>query len=103
VSTSTRLHVRVAPGASRPGIVGRHGAAWKLRVVAAAEAGKANDAVVRLLADTLALPARDLEIVSGHSSRDKIVEVAGIGRGEIDFAEIERRLTRASRPGTVAG
>ena len=103
MSASTRLQVRVAPGASRPGIVGRHGAAWKLRVAAAPEAGKANDAVVRLLAETLALPARDIEIVSGHSSRDKLVELAGIERGEIDFAEIERRLTRATAPTRSTG
>jgi uncharacterized protein len=96
VSASIRLHVRVAPGAARPGIVGRYGTAWKVRVAAAPEAGKANDAVVRLLAATLALPARDIEIVSGHASRDKVVELAGIDRGEIDIAEIERRLTSAS-------
>lgn len=103
MSASTRLQVRVAPGASRPGIVGRHGAAWKLRVAAAPEAGKANDAVVRLLAETLALPARDIEIVAGHASRDKLVELAGIERGEIDFAEIERRLTRATAPTKSTG
>jgi uncharacterized protein len=99
VSASTRLKLRVAPGASRPGIVGRHGTAWKVRVAAAPEAGKANDAVVRLLADILELPVRDIEIVSGHSSRDKVVELAGIDRGEIDLAEIERRLAVASGSG----
>ena len=98
VSASTRLHVRVAPGASRSGIVGRHGTAWKVRVAAAPEAGKANDAVVRLLADTLALRTRDVEIVSGHSSRDKIVEIKGIG-SQMSTDEIERRLARASGPG----
>jgi uncharacterized protein YggU (UPF0235/DUF167 family) len=53
---------------------------------------------VRLLAETLGLPARDIEIVSGHASRDKLVELAGIERGEIDFAEIERRLGHATSP-----
>lgn len=102
MSASTRLRLRVSPGATQPGIVGRHGTAWKVRVAAAPEAGKANDAVVRLLADILELPARDIEIVSGHSSRDKIVELAGIDRGEIDLAEIERRLADASGPGKDA-
>jgi uncharacterized protein (TIGR00251 family) len=91
--------LRVAPGAARPGIVGRHGTAWKVRVAAAPEAGKANDAVVRLLANILELPVRDIEIVAGHSSRDKIVELAGIDRGEIDLIEIERRLAVASGGG----
>ena len=91
---SSRLQLRVSPGAARAGIVGRHGNAWKVRVAAAPEDGKANAAVVRLLADTLAVPARDVEIVSGHASRDKTVALAGIGHDEI-----ERRLANASRAG----
>jgi uncharacterized protein YggU (UPF0235/DUF167 family) len=61
-----------------------------VRVAAAPEAGKANDAVVRLLAVTLAVPLRDVEIVSGHGSRDKTVALAGL-----DTDEIERRLAYA--------
>lgn len=99
MSASTRLKLRVAPGAAHPGIVGRYGEAWKVRVAAAPEAGKANDAVVRLLADLLAIPIRDIEIVSGHTSRDKVVELAGSDRGELDLVEIERRLAEASGPG----
>ena len=88
--SSTRLQLRVSPGAGRAQVVGRHGAAWKVRVTAAPEGGKANDAVVRLLADTLRLPHRDVEIVSGHAARDKLVAVAGI-----DADEMERRLAVA--------
>jgi uncharacterized protein YggU (UPF0235/DUF167 family) len=65
-------------------VVGRHGDAWKVRVTAAPEGGKANDAVVRLLADALELPRRDVEIVSGHGGKDKIVELAGIAPEQID-------------------
>jgi uncharacterized protein (TIGR00251 family) len=75
-------------------VVGRHGDGWKVRVAAAPEDGKANDAVVRLLSDTLALPARDVQIVSGRSSRDKIVALEGMRP-----AEIERRLAEASGAG----
>jgi uncharacterized protein len=91
---STRLQLRVAPGASRDAVVGRHGEAWKLRVTAAPEAGKANDAVVRLLAGALDVPARDVQIVSGHASRDKTVALAGL-----NIDEIERRLANASATG----
>jgi len=91
---SACLTLRVSPGAARSVIVGRHGAGWKVRVAAAPEDGKANDAVVRLLADTLALPARDVQIVSGRSSRDKTVALEGM-RPE----EIERRLAEASGAG----
>jgi hypothetical protein len=81
----------VAPGASRAGVVGRHGDAWKLRVAAAPEGGRANDAVIRLLADTLAVPRASVTMVSGHGARDKIVELTGLEPGQI-----ERRLTSAA-------
>ena len=92
--TSARLTLRVSPGAARSAVVGRHGAGWKVRVTAAPEDGKANDAVVRLLADTLALPRRDVRIVSGRASRDKTVALAGMSP-----EEIERRLAEASAAG----
>lgn len=91
---STRLLVRVAPGAARPGIAGRHRDGWKLRVAAAPEGGKANDAVVALLADTLGVPKRDVRVVSGKSTRDKTVALDGI-----DHDEIEQRLAAASAAG----
>jgi len=90
-AVSTRLRLRVAPGAARTGVVGRHGEAWKVRVAAPAEAGRANDAVIRLLAETLALPRTSVTLVSGHGARDKIVELAGVDPGEID-----RRLSSAT-------
>jgi len=74
----TSLRLRVVPGARRPGIVGRQGDAWKVRVAAAPEAGKANDAVLDLLARTLDLARRDLELTAGRSSRDKVVIVEGV-------------------------
>lgn len=45
---------------------------------AAAEAGRANDAVLALLAETLEVPRRDLELTSGQSSRDKVVALDGM-------------------------
>jgi uncharacterized protein (TIGR00251 family) len=88
------LQVRVSPGASRSAVLARHGAGWKVRVAAAPEHGRANEAVVRLLADALAVHARDVEIVSGPGSRDKIVALAGL-----DPDEIERRLADATGAG----
>jgi uncharacterized protein len=89
--TSTRLRLRVAPGAGRAGIVGRHGDGWKVRVTAPPEDGRANEAVLRLLADTLSVPRGDVTLVSGHSGREKIVLLDGIGP-----AQIERRLASAA-------
>ena len=92
-ATTTRLRLRVSPGAGRAAIVGRHGDGWKVRVTEAPEHGRANDAVVRLLAAALALPHAAVAIVSGHSGRDKIVELTGVGPGLV-----ERRLDLASAP-----
>jgi uncharacterized protein len=90
-AASTRVRLRVSPGAGRAQIVGRHGDAWKVRVTAAPEQGRANDAVLRLLADALGIPRDALVLVSGHGARDKIVELTGLGP-----ALVERRLTSAS-------
>jgi uncharacterized protein (TIGR00251 family) len=90
-AVSTRVRLRVSPGAARAGVVGRHGDAWKVRVAAPPEGGRANEAVVRLLADTLSLPREAVTLVSGHGARDKIVELAGLGP-----SQIERRLSSAA-------
>jgi len=89
----TRLRLRVSPGAGRAAVVGRYGEAWKVRVTAAPEDGRANDAVLRLLAEVLAVPRGALTLISGHSGRDKIVELVGVGP-----ALAERRLSSASAP-----
>ncbi len=86
----TRLRLRVVPGARASRLVGRHGGAWKVQVRAAPERGAANEAVVRLLAETLGVGRADVLLVSGHGSRDKIVELTGI-----DAEEADRRLTTA--------
>lgn len=75
------------PGSREAGVVGRHGDAWKLRVTPAPERGKANEAAIRLLAQTLRVGAGDIRLVAGHGSRDKVVEVEGL-----DAGEAERRL-----------
>ncbi len=88
----TRLRLRVSPGARRPAVVGRHGTGWKVRVAAPPERGRANDAVVELLATTLGVPRAQVQLVSGTSGRDKLFELAGIAPDEID-----RRLEDAGR------
>jgi len=70
---STRLRVRVSSGADRSEIVGRHGEAWKVRVAASPERGKANDALLTLLAEALRVPRARLELVTGRGARDKVV------------------------------
>jgi uncharacterized protein YggU (UPF0235/DUF167 family) len=86
----TRLQLRVSPGSSGTGVVGRYGAGWKVRVASPPERGRANRAVLDLLAETLDVPRTRLELLSGHGGRDKVVAVGGLSA-----AEAERRLAGA--------
>jgi len=83
----TRIRLRVSPGASRTELAGRYGDGWKVRVAAAPERGRANAAVVGLLASRLRIPREAVSVVSGTTSRDKVIELHGLDR-----AEAERRL-----------
>jgi len=74
----TVLRVRVSPGARHDRVIGPHGDAVKVSVSAPPEDGKANAAVLALLAGTLGIPERELELISGHTSRDKRVLVRGL-------------------------
>jgi uncharacterized protein YggU (UPF0235/DUF167 family) len=90
---STRLRLRVVPVAAKPGVVGRYGDAWKVRVAAAPKRGAANAAVVELVARTLGVQPRAVRLVSGQGSRDKIVEVDGLRPDETEarMASVERK------------
>ena len=78
------LKVRVSPRARKPGIAGRHGDAWKVRVAEPPEDGRANEAVLQLLAETLDVPRAWLALVSGHASREKVVSLDGVDPTRLD-------------------
>ena len=83
-----RLRLRVSPKSRADGIAGmRADGALHVRVRAAPEDGKANDAVLEILREALGLPRSAARIVGGASSREKWVELDGI-----DEAELKRRL-----------
>jgi uncharacterized protein (TIGR00251 family) len=75
---TARLKAKVVPGSSRNGIVGWLGDALKINVTAPPEKGKANDAVVELLAAALGIATDDISVVSGHSSPTKLVAIFGM-------------------------
>ena len=72
-----RITVRAKPGASRPRVGGSYGPDSALVVAVAARAvdGKANEAVVRAVADALECRVADVRLVSGHTARSKVVEI----------------------------
>lgn len=72
-----RFTVRLQPRASRNEIAGLQGVALKVRVTAPPVDGLANDALVELLSKALETSRRNVCIVSGQSSRTKVVEISG--------------------------
>lgn len=76
-----RLHIQ--PKASKSRIVGLHDGCLKIAVAAPPVEGKANKAVVKFLADILAVPARDVAVKSGAQSRRKVVVVKALDATEI--------------------
>jgi uncharacterized protein (TIGR00251 family) len=81
---SARFGLRVSPGADRSEIVGRHGEVWKVRIAARAERGRANEALLELLAEVLDVPRGRLTLVAGGASRDKVIQVEGLTREDVD-------------------
>lgn len=76
MSATARLVLRVSPGAARTALAGRLAdGRLKVRIAAPAEDGRANEALLSLLAETLGVRASAVRLVSGHGSRDKVVEV----------------------------
>jgi uncharacterized protein (TIGR00251 family) len=74
-SGGTRLRLRVKAGARKTAIQGAHGGKLKLSVTAPPDKGKANKAVLELLADRLGLATTELQLLSGHTSQDKLVQI----------------------------
>jgi uncharacterized protein (TIGR00251 family) len=95
------LHLRVVvhPGAGRSEVVGQHGNALKVRVAAPPVEGRANRAVVELVADLLAVKPANVQVESGDSSRAKRLRVEGVDPAHarrILSAALERSGTRAA-------
>lgn len=83
---SLRVAIRVKPGASRTKVGGAYGAddAHRALVVCVSERavdGKATQAALKALADALGVPRRGVRLVSGATSRDKVVEILGAPAG----------------------
>jgi uncharacterized protein (TIGR00251 family) len=77
------LPVRVVPRASTDEIVGLLGETLKVKLTAPPVKGKANHALVRLLASTFGLRKRQVKIVSGHKARLKTVRLEGLKRSAV--------------------
>lgn len=83
-SAGILIPVKAQPGARRNGITGEHAGALKVAVTQAPEKGKANDAIVEVLARALELKRSQIELASGSTSSQKKFVVKGISRQELE-------------------
>ncbi|HEU0130124.1 MAG TPA: DUF167 domain-containing protein [Mycobacteriales bacterium] len=72
-----RLAIRVRPGSPRTAVGGAYGAALVVRVSARAVDGAATEAALRAVAEALGVRRADVTLVTGATSRDKVLAVAG--------------------------
>jgi uncharacterized protein YggU (UPF0235/DUF167 family) len=70
-----RIAIRVRPGSARPGVGGEHDGALIVRVNAQAVDGKATEAALAAVADSFGVRRSAVRLVSGASSRIKIVDI----------------------------
>jgi uncharacterized protein (TIGR00251 family) len=78
METEALIRVKVTPRSSKNRIAGKEKDFYRVKVTSAPVKGKANDALIDLLAEELDVPKRRIEIVSGRNARLKSVRVCGL-------------------------
>ena len=71
------LTLHVQPGAKRTEVAGLHGEALKIRLAAPPVEGRANEALLKFVADFFGVPLRQVELKQGGQSRHKVVAITG--------------------------
>jgi uncharacterized protein len=84
VDGEVELTVRVTPRASKSRVAGLHADSLKVQLAAPPVDGAANDALLELLAEVCGLPKRAVRLVSGATSRQKRVRLAGLDAAAIE-------------------
>ncbi len=90
--TGTVFRARVSPGASKAKFLGEHGGALKLSVNAPPEKGKANSALLKLLAKALGVQRNQLAIISGETRKTKRILLK-----DKDIDQTRKLLRKAAR------
>jgi uncharacterized protein (TIGR00251 family) len=70
--------VKVEPRSSKSGIIGSYGDALKVKLTASPVEGKANKELTEILSKEFGIAKKNVEILSGHSSKNKIVKLLGV-------------------------
>jgi len=80
---SATLAVRIQPRASKNSVMGMEDGSFKIRLTAPPVDGAANEALVEFLSEILSVSKSSVEIISGHTSREKRVKISGIGEADV--------------------
>ena len=81
---SATLSVRIQPRSSKNGVTRMEDGSLKIRLTAPPVDGAANEALVKFLSDTLSISKSQVEIVSGHTSREKRIKISGMDEAEVN-------------------
>lgn len=76
IAKGVRINVQITPNARKSEVIGVLDDALKIRLQAQPIEGKANEALIRFLADTLTVPKSVIAITHGHTSKRKLIEIA---------------------------
>jgi uncharacterized protein len=83
-SGSVTIAVRIQPRASKNGVSRMEDGSLKIRLTAPPVDGAANEALVTYLSKALAVSKASIEIVSGHTSREKRIKISGVTEVAVD-------------------
>jgi hypothetical protein len=81
--SGTVIKVKVIPRSSRTEILGKENDIYRMKLTDPPVEGRANKAVIGLLAEKLGVPRREIEIVSGKTGRLKTIRIRGLTAAEI--------------------
>ncbi len=77
------LKIKVEPRSSQSGVAGPYGDALKVKLTSPPVEGKANKELIEVLAKEFRISKKNVEIISGQSSKNKIVKLFGVSRTEL--------------------
>jgi uncharacterized protein len=80
---SATLSVRIQPRSSKNGVTRMEDGSLKIRLTAPPVDGAANEALIKFLSETLDLSKSQIEIVSGHTSREKRLKINGMSEADV--------------------
>ncbi len=92
-SNPVKISIKVSPDAGRNEVAGQLDTAWRIKIAAPPDKGRANKELIDFLSKTLGVKRNSLSILRGHASRNKLISVEGLTQEEVNS-----RLSRHLKP-----